>query len=61
MDEPVNGPSDRQQEVAIAQTIGREIARLRRVTPSELRERYAEVFDEPTRSDNKQLMAKRIA
>ena len=41
--------------------IGREIAALRRMTPKELRARYAEVFGEPTRSGNREAMVKRIA
>ena len=42
-------------------SIGKEIAALRRMTPRELRARYAEVFGEPTRSGNKQHLIKRIA
>ncbi len=41
--------------------IGREIAALRRMTPKELRARYAEVFGEPTRSGNREFLIKRIA
>ncbi len=41
--------------------IGREIAALRRMTPKELRARYAEVFGEPTRSGNKPQLIKKIA
>ena len=41
--------------------IGREVAALRRMTPKELRSRYAEVFGEPTRSGNKEFLIKRIA
>ncbi len=41
--------------------IGREIAALRRMTPKELRARYAEVFGEATRSGNKVQLVKRIA
>ena len=40
--------------------IGKEIAALRRMTPKQLRARYAEVFGEPTRSSNKQQLVKRI-
>lgn len=41
--------------------IGREIARLRTMSPKELRARYAEVFGEPTRSGNKPQLIKKIA
>ena len=41
--------------------ITREIAALRRMTPKELRARYAEVFGEPTRSGNREFLIKRIA
>lgn len=41
--------------------IQHEIAELRRQTPKELRERYAQEFGEPTRCGNKQYLIKRIA
>ncbi len=41
--------------------IGRQITALGRMTPKELRVRYAEVFGEPTRSGNKEFLIKRIA
>lgn len=41
--------------------IQQEIAELRRQTPKELRERYAQEFGEPTRCGNKQYLIKRIA
>ncbi len=41
--------------------IGREIAALRRMTPKQLRQKYSEVFGEPTRSGNREAMVKRIA
>lgn len=41
--------------------ISREIARLRKMSPKELRARYLEVFGEPTRSGNKDHLIKRIA
>ena len=41
--------------------ITREVARLRRMTPKQLRERYADLFGEPTRSGNRAAMVKRIA
>ncbi len=41
--------------------IGREIAALKRMTPQELREKYAELFGEQTRSGNKPALIKRIA
>ena len=40
--------------------ISRQITALRRMTPKELRVRYAEVFGEPTRSGNKEFLIKRI-
>lgn len=41
--------------------VGREIARLKDLTVSQLRERYAEVFGEETRSRHKDYLVKRIA
>ena len=41
--------------------IGRQITALGRMTPKELRARYAEVFGESTRSGNKEFLIKRIA
>jgi hypothetical protein len=38
-----------------------ELAALRRKTPAELREKYLEVFGEPSRSGNKDFLFKRIA
>ncbi|RLC08693.1 MAG: DUF2924 domain-containing protein [Deltaproteobacteria bacterium] len=40
---------------------GKEVARLRRMTVAELRERYAEVFGEETRSRHKDYLVRRIA
>jgi hypothetical protein len=42
-------------------TIEREVGRLRKLPPGRLRERYAEVFGEPTRTGNKDWLVKRIA
>ena len=42
-------------------TIDRELALLRRMTPAQLRERYLQVFGEPSRSGNKDFLVKRIA
>lgn len=42
------------------QNIGKEVARLRRMTVAQLRERYAEVFGEETRSRHKVFLVKRI-
>ena len=41
--------------------IGKELASLKRMTARELRNRYAEVFDEATRAGNKPWLIKRIA
>ncbi len=41
--------------------IGREIAALRHMTPKQLRQKYSEVFGEPTRSGNKPQLIKKIA
>jgi hypothetical protein len=41
--------------------VAREIAALQRMTPKELRQRYAEAFGEPTRSGNRAYLVKRIA
>ena len=38
-----------------------EIAALKRMTPAQLRDKYAEVFGEPSRSGNKDFLFKRIA
>jgi hypothetical protein len=45
----------------MALNIERELAALRRMTPKELQERYAEVFSEQPRSRNRQWLTKRIA
>jgi Protein of unknown function (DUF2924) len=42
-------------------TISREVAALRRLSPKELRQRYAEVFGETTATRNKDWLLKRIA
>jgi hypothetical protein len=42
-------------------TIGRELEALERMTPRQLREKYAEVFGEQTNSGNKRWLVKRIA
>lgn len=41
--------------------ITRELAQMSRMTPKQLREKYQEVFGEPTRSGNRRFMEKRIA
>ena len=41
--------------------LGLELAALRRLTPRQLRDRYAEVFGETTRTANKTWLIKRIA
>jgi Protein of unknown function (DUF2924) len=41
--------------------VGAEIAALPRLTVKDLRSRYADVYGEPTKSSNKQWLAKRIA
>mgnify|MGYP001361005375 CR=1 FL=1 len=41
--------------------IDKEVARMRQMTVSQLREKYAEVFREPTNARNKQWLIKRIA
>src|SRR5262245_39272811 len=41
--------------------VGMEVAALPRMTVKDLRGRYAEVYGEPTKSSNKQWLAKRIA
>ena len=45
----------------MAQNISQEVAALRRMTPAQLREKYLEVFGEPTRSGNKDFLCKRLA
>ena len=41
--------------------VGKEIAALPRMTPAELREKYADVFGEASRSGHKEWLIKRIA
>jgi hypothetical protein len=41
--------------------VGRELAALQRLTVKELRNRYAEVFGEPTNANNRAWLVKRIA
>lgn len=41
--------------------IAAQIARLQHLTPKELRDKYLEVFGEPTRSANKDYLRKRLA
>lgn len=41
--------------------MGKQIGALRRMSPQQLRDRYAEVFSERTRSGNRQFLVKRIA
>lgn len=45
----------------MAMNVGKEIAALKRMTVTELRVKHIEVFDEPTRSGNKDYLVKRIA
>lgn len=41
--------------------IGKELAALQRMTVKELRNRYAEVFGEPTNANNRAWLVKRLA
>jgi hypothetical protein len=45
----------------MALNIAKEVAAMERMTTGELKEKYAEVFDEAARSGNKQWLLKRIA
>jgi hypothetical protein len=47
--------------ITMMQSVHSEVAALRRMSPSELRAKYLEVFGEPTRSGNKEFLRKRIA
>ena len=40
--------------------VAKELAALKRMTPAELREKYAEVFGEDSRSGHKEWLVKRI-
>lgn len=40
--------------------VEKELATLQRMTPAQLREKYAEVFGEPSRSSHKQWLVKRV-
>ena len=42
-------------------SIGKEVATLRKMTVKELRMKYAELFDDETRTGNKAWLIKRIA
>ena len=41
--------------------VRQQINALKKMTPAQLRQRYEEVFDEPTRSGNRQYLVRRIA
>lgn len=41
--------------------LNRELAKLRTMSPSQLRKRYLELYGEPTRTGNKDFLCKRIA
>jgi hypothetical protein len=43
------------------QNVHAEVAALRGMTPAQLRDKYLEVFGEPTRSGNKDFLCKRLA
>ncbi len=45
----------------MVQNVKIEVAALRRMTPAELRDKYLEVFGEPTRTGNKDFLCKRLA
>lgn len=62
MDTVVNGtrePENRSYDVV--QSIPIQLAALRQMTPAQLRDKYLEVFGEPTRSGNKDFLFKRLA
>jgi hypothetical protein len=41
--------------------VGKEVAALSRITPKQLREKYAEVFGEATNTGNRTWLVRRIA
>jgi len=41
--------------------VAKELAALRKMSPAELRERYADLYGEPTRSGNRQWLVRRCA
>jgi hypothetical protein len=45
----------------MTQTLNVQIAALQHMSPAQVREKYLEVFGEPTRSGNKDFLAKRLA
>src|SRR5918993_6063869 len=45
----------------VKQNVQQTLAALARMTPAQLRAKYLEVFGEPSRSGNKDFLAKRIA
>ena len=49
------------KEKALETTVRKEIEALRRMTVGQLRQKYAEVFGEETRSNHKQFLFRRIA
>ncbi len=54
-------PARRSTSTSKKLNIAAEVAKLERMTPRELRDKYAEVFDEESRSGNKRWLIKRIA
>lgn len=61
MDRVVNTAREARLEIYMSQNIHAQIAAMGKMTPSQLRDKYLEVFGEPTRSGNREHLFKRIA
>jgi hypothetical protein len=62
MDTVVNASGEAEnRSYTMSQNIKAEIAALRNMSPAQLREKYLEVFGEPTRTGNKDFLFKRVA
>jgi hypothetical protein len=60
MDTTVNA-SREAEEFPMVKNMNSELAVLKRMSPAQLRDKYLEVFGEPTRTGNKEFLCKRIA
>lgn len=62
MDTVVNASGEAENgSDTMVQNLKTEIAALRKMTPAQLREKYLELFGEPSRSGNKDFLFKRVA
>ena len=61
MDTVVNAKIAPDKELRMPMNVEKQLADLRKLTPKQLREKYLEVFGEPSRSGNKAFLYKRVA